>query len=284
MAEQSELSGSHHTISTRVWSFRSECQSVLKGGNQRIWINNRSPRSTFCCWKLLQILSPCLSASPHPLLLLTIPRLPAVFPPPEHTLEQFRTIKSWVWASVINPYYLEVMIKAPVFCWDAGICSIILRSDYLLRDMFLNQYVCPHILLFFTNKKTAKRLFLITHRAVDVCYVCILVHIDSTQIPKLCEDDGFTFPSSIRPSCGLNMEPFGSSRINFEIVFHNLWRMLTHRLPATITQRMLITGTPNTVSILKSFPTWHEISAKLLFLTAVSSKASNKFLGKLVVV
>ncbi len=34
---------------------------------QRIWINNRSPRSSFCRWKLLQILSPCvLSALPPP--------------------------------------------------------------------------------------------------------------------------------------------------------------------------------------------------------------------------
>jgi hypothetical protein len=30
-------------------------------GRQRIWINNRSPRSIFCCPKLLQILSPCVS-------------------------------------------------------------------------------------------------------------------------------------------------------------------------------------------------------------------------------
>jgi hypothetical protein len=57
---------------------------------------------------------------------------------------------------------------------------------------------------------------------------------------------------------------------------------VTHRLPATITQRMLITGTPNTVSILKSFPTCHEIFAKLLFLTAISLKENNKFLGKFV--
>jgi hypothetical protein len=30
------------------------------GRIQRICINNRSPRSTFCRWKLLQILSPCM--------------------------------------------------------------------------------------------------------------------------------------------------------------------------------------------------------------------------------
>jgi hypothetical protein len=43
---------------------------------------------------------------PHPLLLLTTPCPPAVFPPPEHTLEQFLTTESWAWASVINPYSL----------------------------------------------------------------------------------------------------------------------------------------------------------------------------------
>jgi hypothetical protein len=53
---------------------------------QRIRVINRSPRSTFCRPKLLQILSPCvLSASlhPHPLLLLTNPCPLAVSPPPD---------------------------------------------------------------------------------------------------------------------------------------------------------------------------------------------------------
>ncbi len=75
----------------------------LMAAAQRIWINNRSPRSTFCRWKLLQILSPCvLSALPPP------PPPPATadhpppascLPSPRHTrredLEQFRTTESF---------------------------------------------------------------------------------------------------------------------------------------------------------------------------------------------
>jgi hypothetical protein len=58
--------------------------SSLIASTQRIGINDRSPRSTFCRTKLLQIVSPCVqSASPHPLLLLTSPRPPAVPPPPD---------------------------------------------------------------------------------------------------------------------------------------------------------------------------------------------------------
>jgi hypothetical protein len=87
---------------------------LANGDGQRIWINNRSPHSTFCRWKLLQILSPCvLSALPTP------PPPPATadhpppascFPFPRHTgredLEQFQTTENLAWASVTNSYSL----------------------------------------------------------------------------------------------------------------------------------------------------------------------------------
>jgi hypothetical protein len=79
---------------------------------QRIWIINKSPRSTFRHSKLLQILSPCvLSASPHPLLLLTTPRPPAVSPRPDTHGDRIWssfTMESLAWASVINSYSLTL--------------------------------------------------------------------------------------------------------------------------------------------------------------------------------
>ncbi len=94
-----------------LWNYFLQCVESWLHPYQRIGINNRSPRSTFFRTNLLQILSPCvLTASPHPLLLLTSPRPPAVPPPPRHTcredLEQFRTTESLAWASVINSYSL----------------------------------------------------------------------------------------------------------------------------------------------------------------------------------
>ncbi len=77
---------------------------------QRIWINNRSPCSTFCRWKLLQSLSPCvLSALPPPPATADHPRPPAVSPPPKHALEQIRTTERWAWASVIDLYIFSAL-------------------------------------------------------------------------------------------------------------------------------------------------------------------------------
>jgi hypothetical protein len=82
---------------------------------QRIWINNRSPRSTFCRWKLLHILSPCvLSTSPHPLLLLTSLRSPAVVPPPHIHVQGER-----IWSSFTRQKAERgLLLLIHILCYD----------------------------------------------------------------------------------------------------------------------------------------------------------------------
>jgi hypothetical protein len=59
----------------------------LVGIQQRIWINDRSPSSTFFCWKLFQILSPrVLSVLPPPPATADHPPPASCFPSPRtHT-------------------------------------------------------------------------------------------------------------------------------------------------------------------------------------------------------
>ncbi len=80
---------------------------IRKYFTQRIWINNRSHAQLSVVRSCSRFSLPvyCLP-SPHPLLLLTTPHPPAVSPPPENTLKQFRRTENWAWASVINPYSL----------------------------------------------------------------------------------------------------------------------------------------------------------------------------------
>ncbi len=55
------------------------------GWLQRIWIINRSPRSTFCCSELLQILSLCTVCLPPPPATADHPPPASCFPSPRHT-------------------------------------------------------------------------------------------------------------------------------------------------------------------------------------------------------
>ncbi len=85
---------------------------------QRIGINNRSPRSTYCRTKLLQIpLSLCTICLPPPPATADLPPPASCSPSPRHTwredLEQFRTTESIAWASVINSYSLGQGIYQP---------------------------------------------------------------------------------------------------------------------------------------------------------------------------
>jgi hypothetical protein len=152
----------YHVIQyvTETKLYRAEPQSRFHmiRVRQRIWINNRSPRSTFCRWKLLQILSACvLSALPPP------PPTPcycdhppstSCFPSPRHTqrenLEQFWTTESLAWASVINSYSLG--------------CSVCIWLKWKLSETDAK--------LFSPSSKTERFVLLVTLRSKPIDFRC----------------------------------------------------------------------------------------------------------------